>query len=268
MLTRRLLASAVIGAFILAQGGPAIAGAPVPTDGKVVCTGIRCQLEATSPGTSSAPAPNAAPAAKIVSRPAAPLTPEQQQQAATTARHQDVYCQNATLNGGALPAACQAPPAQPAAPAAAPGDATKKALAQLSLARPAIGSAPCHEADCRGSVGVPVWLWTAPWRSQSATATAGPFTVTATAVPTSVTWDLGDGQQITCQSPGTPYDTSMGWTDSPDCGTRYSRVGDYAITATMTYRVTWAGADSGSQTMATSSSVPVHIGEIQVVATN
>ena len=43
---------------------------------------------------------------------------------------------------------------------------------------------------------------------------------------------------------------------------------DLVVGATMTYDVRWTGADTGAQTMTTSSSVPVHIGEIQVVATN
>lgn len=191
-----------------------------------------------------------------------------------TDHHLSTYCAAATQNGAAPPPEClpkqAAPnaPAAPAPPAFVPGDATQKALSQLVLPKPEIGSAPCHEAGCRGSVGVPVWLWTGAWQPQTATATAGPFTVTATATPVSVTWDLGDGQRITCRTPGTPYDTSLGWRDSPDCGSRYEKVGDYALTATMTYDVRWTGADTGAQTMTTSSSVPVHIGEIQVVATN
>ena len=120
-----------------------------------------------------------------------------------------------------------------------------------------------------GAVGVPVWLWTQqPWTPQTATATAGPYTVTAVARPTSVTWNLGDGQRLTCQR-GTPYELSWGFRDSPDCGTRYERVGKYSITATMTYDVTWSGADTGSATIQSApTSVPVDIGEYQVVIHN
>ena len=292
MLTRRALAGLTLaGAISLPGATAALANPPAPTDGQVICERNRCQLVATSPGTPARRTPSRpvnAPRSSTggTSSPGGassgggswkPLTKQQLINATAWDYRVNTLCATAQATGRTLPAECRpaaAVPAQKAAKAApappifTPADATKRALSQLTLARPDIGSAPCHEPGCRGSVGIPVWLWTTPWRSQSATATAGPFTVTASATPTAVTWDLGDGQRFTCHTPGTPYDVSLGWRDSPDCGSRYSRVGTYAITATMTYSVTWTGADTGTQTMTTSSSVPVYIGDIQVVATH
>ncbi len=279
MLTRPL-ASALL-AVAIAGGGSTALAAPVPLDGSGECTGDACVFVAEDPGT----APSAAPVAKTSPAKSAtltapeerkawtPLTPEQLQRASAWDRHLEIVCGNAAASGQSpLPQEClpSAPAAggggaAPAVPQFTPGDATRKALSLLVPPVPAIGSAPCHEAGCKGAVGVPVWLWTQPWTTETATATAGPYTVTATATPTQVVWTLGDGQQITCTTPGTAYDLKYGFTDSPDCGARYQKVGNHALTATMTYRVDWRGADQGSDVVTTTSSVPVRIGEYQVV---
>lgn len=143
------------------------------------------------------------------------------------------------------------------------------AMDQLVMNPPSIKSAPCSTAGCKGAVGVPAWFWVDPtsWQPQDATATAGPFTVTVTATPKSVTWNLGDGTSITCHGPGTPYDKSKGWAESPDCGSKYRKAGSYTLSATMNWDVVWAGAANGAQTMTTTSSNPVEIGEYQVVVT-
>ena len=235
MLTRSRLAASVgaASAWLALSTATAAAAPPLPTDGSGSCASQFCTVVAEHP----------AKPPRVITGPWGPsfkdTTPD---------------------------------PARPAgapAPAARPGDATKKAMQQLRAAPAKIGSAPCAmtEPGCiGGAVGVPVWLWTQqPWTPQTATATAGPYTVTAVARPTSVTWNLGDGQRLTCQR-GTPYELSWGFRDSPDCGTRYERVGKYSITATMTYDVTWSGADTGSATIQSApTSVPVDIGEYQVV---
>ena len=46
------------------------------------------------------------------------------------------------------------------------------------------------------------------WSPVSATASAGAVTVTATATPTSVRWDMGNGDVVVCDGPGTPYDSA------------------------------------------------------------
>lgn len=279
-------------------GVPAlVAEASAPMDGSGTCRGGICIMQAEDPGSagSSRPAAPAAPAKArrssvspktvTVSEPAPkkawkPLTPAEMQRASAWDRRMEILCNPATALNGQTPAVCNpapapAPAAQPVAnqvpapPQFTPADATQAALELLIPAAPEIGSAPCTDAGCQGTVGVPVWLWTQPWEEDTATATAGPFTVTARAVPTQVVWSLGDGQTIVCTSPGTPYEKSMGWKDSPDCGGRYTKTGSYAITATMTYQVTWSGADSGSDTITTTSTTnPFRVGEYQVVITS
>lgn len=35
----------------------------------------------------------------------------------------------------------------------------KRAKARLDLPKPKIGSAPCADAGCKGTIGVPAWFW-------------------------------------------------------------------------------------------------------------
>ncbi len=281
MLIRRRQVAASIGAAAASLAfstATATAAPPVPADGTGSCSKRFCTVMAEHPAKPKPPPQRVITFAGWSVRDGTPNptptqpTTTQLQNATAWDYHVNTLCTNARVSGTAMPAQCQPAPAQPAGappPTAQPGDATKKALQQLRPAPVKIGSAPCAMTtpDCGGgTVGAPVWLWTQPWTEQTATATAGPFTVTAVARPTSVSWDLGDGQRITCETPGTPYELSWGVRDSPDCGTRYERVGRYTIAATMTYAVTWSGADTGSATIQSApTSVPVDVREYQVV---
>lgn len=150
---------------------------------------------------------------------------------------------------------------------ATPAMALEIARAKLKLPNPKMGTAPCTGEGCVGRVGVPTWFWTQAWTSTSVSATAGPHTVTITARPSKVVWSLGDGQAVTCTSAGTKYEEWRGFASSPDCGlpNGYKKMGHYTVTATMTWQVSWTGAANGSETMTTSDSAQVAIGEVQAI---
>ncbi len=171
--------------------------------------------------------------------------------------------------GPAAPAraAGPAPAAGPVVPQISPEQLRQMAMDDLTLTEPHIQSAPCSGADCKGAVGVPAWFWVpqGDWTPQSATATAGTDSVTATATPTSVTWELGDGTSITCSGPGTPYDQSKGWAESPDCGSKWLKAGSYTLTSTLHWTVTFTGSVTDTQDLTTTSTAPVDIGEYQVL---
>lgn len=86
---------------------------------------------------------------------------------------------------------------------------------------------------------------------------------------------MGDGASVTCARPGTPYRSSEGMADSPDCGRRYTSTSSgqpgerFPLTATSTWTVDWevtgGGADSGEFTEIRTSTVGVRVGEVQVV---
>ena len=155
-----------------------------------------------------------------------------------------------------------------------PAELAARAVEQLDLAVPSIGMAP--EPGKTGLVGLPVWLWLEEpqrtWAPRSATASVPGLSVTATATAVEIRWDMGDGTTVTCTSPGVPYTPQAGDSDSPECGHRYTVPsstqpgGAYTMTATTTWDIQWAGGgESGQLTEARSSSLPVRIGELQVL---
>lgn len=144
-----------------------------------------------------------------------------------------------------------------AAPTAAPPQVDPAVLAQqarsqLALATPAIHMAP--PVSSAQLINVPTWLWIDPggFQALTATATAGPVSATATATPLTVVWDLGDGHQLTCDGPGTPYDPAHP-NVATDCSYTWSEPsggqpdGTFDVTATISWQVSWtaSGAPGG-----------------------
>lgn len=137
--------------------------------------------------------------------------------------------------------------ARPAAGPVSPAMVAQQAISKLPLPAGTIEMAPPTNRD--QLVHVASWLWidSAAWHAFTATATAGPVTATATAAPLKVVWSMGDGNQVTCDGPGTPYDSSQ-----PDATTDCSYTwpessagqpgGVFEVTATVYWQVTWAAA--------------------------
>ena len=134
-----------------------------------------------------------------------------------------------------------------------PREVAQLAIADMKLTAIAIGITPKAEDGSIGIVGMPVWMWAADpddhtWGPNTASATAGGITVTATARVHKITWDMGDGNKVTCTSAGTPYKAAYGNKKSPDCGYVYttsssSKPGDkFTVTATSDWVIEWAGA--------------------------
>ena len=104
-------------------------------------------------------------------------------------------------------------------------------------------------------------------------ASAGGITITATAEVLHVTWDMGDGTEVVCDTAGTPYKPEYGRKDSPDCGHTYQlssvRETDdaYTVTATSSWVITWAGAgQTGTIRLdGLNRSTQIRIGEAQVL---
>ena len=124
-----------------------------------------------------------------------------------------------------------------------------------------------------GFVGYPVWMWAdqpdvTTWGPTSVTATAGEISITATAKVTKVVWDMADGTQVECRSPGhrwtttTPEDKK-----SPSCGHVYQKQGTYPITATAHWDINWHGhGEEGTLHLTRTTSATIVIGELQVVS--
>ena len=130
-------------------------------------------------------------------------------------------------------------------------------------------------ADGEVLVGFPIWLWIDPgvWRSFTAQAAVPGLSVSVTATPSHVTWDMGDGAQVTCTGPGTPWDPADGGQRS-DCTHAYQFVSAdqpgerYRVTVTVVWAVTWeaSSGESGTLPDATrTSGFPLEVTERQAV---
>lgn len=198
-------------------------------------------------------------------------------------QQQDCYPGPTTTVQYFPPGAAPPPPGVPASQLAV------EAVALLALPDIATGSAPGAEGRTFAMtfVNLPTFLWVdnAQWHPVSATANDGVKAVTATAVPASVVWTMGDGGSTTCAGPGVAWQPGV---ESSYCSYTYAtssvhqaQIGTdtndrpYAVTAAVTYQVTWTCAGQcGGDGFGTVgpfagpvSHVPLVVGEIQTVVT-
>ena len=164
------------------------------------------------------------------------------------------------------------PPAGPSAPPD-PLVLAIQAVESMSLRAGDIGSTPGDTPGLIGIVGFPQWLWIAdpgPTTTGpiSRSASAGLYTVTATARLEKTFWDMGDGDGVTCTKPGTKWSPEWGKRTSPDCGYAYTHDGYYTVTARGQWRIDWAGmGTSGAFTFELPRSTQLVMGEVQVIVT-
>lgn len=173
------------------------------------------------------------------------------------------------------------PPPGYGGPGVNPRDLAVQAIKQMQLSPLGIGIVPKPGKQYMGLVGMPTWMWAANPAANvtgpdSITLSAGGVTVVTTATLGKVVWDMGDGDQVTCEgedAKGTPYDGSYGRQDSPTCGYRYATTSggqpgeEYTVTATSYWSVAWTGAgQSGTITVAPlTSTTHIRVGEVQVL---
>ncbi|MEU3444134.1 ATP/GTP-binding protein [Streptomyces griseoincarnatus] len=158
-------------------------------------------------------------------------------------------------------------------PAVDPAVVAQQVVDKMRLEGPDIAS---PRAAGTYTVGVPMWMWVnqsaTTYGPNTASASAGGVTVTATAKVSKIVWQMGDGSAVTCVGPGTPYKGSSDMAESPTCGHRYSKTsedapgGRYSVTATSTWTIGWqGGGQSGQLEEIRQSDTQVAVGELQVV---
>ncbi|HYU85574.1 MAG TPA: hypothetical protein VEK80_12295 [Kribbellaceae bacterium] len=171
------------------------------------------------------------------------------------------------------------PPGIPPTVQIDPEQLARQAIAQMRLLPPPIGIAPKPTpVTNEGFVRLPVWMWMAQvnertWGPISRTASIPGLSVTATAKVSRVAWSMGDGGQVACATPGTPFDPAGGVRPSPDCGYQYERTsasqhnGHYTVTARAEWTVAWRSTlgETGTISLPLSSSVSIKIGELRPV---
>jgi hypothetical protein len=129
----------------------------------------------------------------------------------------------------------------------------------------------------REAVNFPIFLSISGYSPVTASASASGVTSTVSIVPSSVRWQMGDGHTVTCQGPGVPYDPTRPFSAQlpAPCGYKYSASSAnqpgqaFQVTATVHYTATWTvtGAPGGGSLapIDRSVSLPVTVGEIQIV---
>ncbi|MGW3661432.1 ATP/GTP-binding protein [Streptomyces sp. NPDC005151] len=165
--------------------------------------------------------------------------------------------------------------AGPAAPTIDPELVARRAVDSMKLVGPAVAS---PRAGGRYVVGMPMWMWVdqspTSYGPNTATATAGGVTVSATAKVASIRWVMGDGATVTCAGPGTKYDATRGKAASPDCGHLYEQAsagqtdGRYQGTSIATWTVDWTATgvgDSGQFTETRQTAWTAQVQEVQVL---
>lgn len=159
-------------------------------------------------------------------------------------------------------------------PAVDPTVLRDEAIDRLKLPQPTVAMNPPGEQV----VHIESWLWIddAIWTTHSRSVSAGGVTTTVTATPRRVIWDMGNGDSVNCDGPGTPYDPSRPAEEqTTDCAYTYrhssaGQPGDaYEVTATVEWQVSWTvtGAAGGGAlpAMFTSAPTAVRVAEMQAL---
>ena len=122
------------------------------------------------------------------------------------------------------------------------------------------------------------WLWVDPasWGAQSSQVSVPGVTVTATARPERVVWDMGNGDHVICHGPGVAYDTSRPEaTQRSDCTYTYRRSSAgqpqqrYVMTATVEWSAWWTAVGvpggGGLPGLRRSASAAIRVAEVQAI---
>lgn len=145
---------------------------------------------------------------------------------------------------------------------------------KLPSVAPGFGPSPDINRWHMAAVGYPYWLWADGHTTDATAAAVDGLKVSLKASVTSMSYSMGDGQTVNCETTGTPWTRSVAaGVISPTCGYRYADPslpnGDYTVTATSHWAVAWAaGGQAGVIHLDRSSSVQVPVGELEAIITH
>lgn len=139
------------------------------------------------------------------------------------------------------------PPGGPAGGPPDPAQLAQTVVGTLGLATADLHIAPAYPDP--SIVGVENWLWVpeAQWQVLTKTVRAGNTSVTVTATPDRVVWDMGPEEKA-CFEAGRAWVDGMGDEAVTRCGYIYEQTsttepeGVFRVTATITYDVDWTCA--------------------------
>lgn len=159
-------------------------------------------------------------------------------------------------------------------------------LAQRALGRMNLVTADAKIApgpNFHTYINIDNWLWIPPaqWHSMSLSVSAGPTTVTVTAAPERVDWNMGNGQTRQCMDAGRPSQPGMTDAAKTTCSYAYTSLknpaGDkHTVSAQLVYAVTWActgtcltpSGDLGDITAPAGQTTSIEVRQRQTVVTH
>jgi hypothetical protein len=133
------------------------------------------------------------------------------------------------------------------APPPIPRYLAEETVEEMSLPLAGVAMSPPEGSD--HLVNLASWLWVDNWQPVTTSATLRGVTVTVTATPDSVTWDMGAGDPPVVCGPGRAYDPSVPDEEqSTDCSYTYRRssFGEpnerFRGAATMRWSIAWTSS--------------------------
>ena len=164
----------------------------------------------------------------------------------------------------------------PGAPGVNPRVLAQSALSRTPFSTPTPGMAPSMDGE--QITGFPSWLWLDPanWAPVEATASAAGVSVTVTATPVRVEWDMGDGTVVDCDGPGVVWNPTGPNPDDTDCEHVFQHTsvdepgGRYAGSVTIVWSIAWRANTGDTGTLPEGrSSTPLSllVNEMQAVVT-
>lgn len=194
------------------------------------------------------------------------------------------YCQHGQIHhffpdagltmtaGIACDSSTPSPSSRPTTPAITEHEAAQVAVNQLDVSVPTLRLGPDWRANEWNmlAVGYPMWVWADETSSIRTSRTIAGMTIALSAPKPTLVVDYGDGTRQRC-STTTPYSWEA-WQkapnhESPTCGHTYTRKGEYSVTLTATWQVSWSGpGHSGVIPITlTSPATTVPVGELESV---
>lgn len=154
---------------------------------------------------------------------------------------------------------------------AVPMDLLGQVIARMGLRGIDMGSTPPMIDGRVGLIGFPVWLWAKnpdahTWGPISASVSAAGYSMRATAKASRVEWEMGNGDVVPCNNPGTAWGPRDGRSESPTCGYQYLEDGYYDVQSATFWEVQWQGlGQSGTVPLALFSRGRLAVAELQVL---
>lgn len=149
-----------------------------------------------------------------------------------------------------------------------PAALAAQAVARLSVPAPSIVISP-HPSDNQwgvSAVGLPLWVWADDPGPVASTVTEQGIEIAMQASRGSVRFDWGDGTSSVCNQMRPRPANIDPLTPSPDCGHTYLRRGDYTITATAGWAVSWqALGQSGTLPLSSNATLAIPVREFQAL---